>query len=73
MPVGKNHAIEKAQQNDDSRTPFKEVHQEIDYGPDRIHLILQLPPMPSPPRPTDALRQEIRAILSRELSGKALL
>ncbi len=59
----------------------KEIHREIDYGPDKIHLILQFPsgqfpadqfpPTASLPPPEDALRREIRAILSRELSGKA--
>lgn len=60
----------------------KEIHREIDYGPDKIHLILQFPaeqfpadehpPLSSTPSPQSTLRQEIRAILSREISGKAL-
>ncbi len=59
----------------------KEIHREIDYGPAKIHLILQFPsgqfptdrfpPTASPPPPEDTLRQEVLAILSRELSGKA--
>lgn len=56
----------------------KEIHREIDYGPDKIRLILQFPSKQFPPASAlppqkDALRQEIKAILSRELSGKALL
>lgn len=60
----------------------KEIHREIDYGPDKIHLILQFPaeplpadehpPLSSSPFPQSTLRQEIRAILSREISGKVL-
>lgn len=65
-----------------TKNDTKEIHREIGYGSDKIHLILQFPleqypadqflPVPSPSFPKDPLRQEIRSILSRELSGKVL-
>lgn len=63
------------------KSSTKEFHREIDHGPNKLHLILQFssgqfpagqfPPACPPPPPKDALRREIHAILSRELSGKA--
>lgn len=51
----------------------KEIHREIDYeidfGPNKIHLILQVPFDLSDPF-WAGLRQEILTILGRELSGK---
>lgn len=46
---------------------YKEIHREIEYGSDKIRLTLYFPSEPSSFRPSDALREEIRAILGREL------
>lgn len=46
---------------------YKEIHREIEYGSGKVRLTLHIPAEPSSFRPPDALRQEIRAILGREL------
>lgn len=48
--------------------PFKEIHREIEHASDKVRLTLYFPSEPSPSCPSDALRQEIRTILGRELS-----
>lgn len=68
MPTRKNHTIEKTPQEYIVQKPPLEICREIDYGSGKTRLILQFPPEPSIPHPENTLREEIRSMLSRELS-----